>query len=267
MAEQEVIDDAGAGTHQNIARASEVLTVLANASAQGMRLVDVVSETSLSKTAAHRCLSGLVAHGLAEFNEEGGRYYLGDRVFGWTSSASQRFELAGRSMPYLQRLSQETGDTAYLAVRRRDEAVCYGRAEGSFPIKTLTLSVGDRRPLGIGGGSLALLAFIDDDTERERILQKHAQAYASFQTTTAAVRKLVNAARSNGHTSIDGQVIGGMAGVGVPVRTATGVTVAALSIAAISTRMQPPRRAEVVEILRAEAARFEQEMQAVLQRL
>lgn len=267
MAAQKANDDAAEpGTHQNIARASLVLSALAGASAQGLRLTDVVRETALSKTAAHRCLNGLVAYGLAEYNEDNAHYYLGDTIFGWTQQAGQRFELVGRAMPYLQRLANETSDTVYLAVRRRDESVCYGRAEGSFPIKTLTLSVGDRRPLGIGGGSLALLAFIEDEAERERILAKHEAAYASFNTTPKAVRKLVADARRNGFTRIDGQVIDGMSGIGVPVRAPNGATVATLSIAAMSARMAAPRTTEIVAALRAEAVRFEQEMQAVLQR-
>ena len=44
--------------------------------------------------------------------------------------------------PHLEALADKLEDTIYFVVRRGDFAVCYARAEGAFPIKTLTLRVG-----------------------------------------------------------------------------------------------------------------------------
>ncbi len=43
-----------------------------------------------------------------------------------------------------------TGVTVFASVRDAMAAICIGRAIGRFPIRTLTLGVGDRRPLGVG---------------------------------------------------------------------------------------------------------------------
>jgi len=45
----------------------------------------------------------------------------------------------------------------FLIVRSGDDAVCADRAIGSYPVKTSVVDVGTRRPLGLGGGSLAML--------------------------------------------------------------------------------------------------------------
>jgi DNA-binding IclR family transcriptional regulator len=53
------------------------------------------------------------------------------------------------------------------------DGVCLHHEEGSFPIHTQVLSAGRRYPLGIGAGSLALLAAMSD-REVERIINANA---------------------------------------------------------------------------------------------
>jgi DNA-binding IclR family transcriptional regulator len=213
-----------------------------------LRLTDVVRITALSKTAAHRCLAGLTAHRLAIFEQNEGRFFLGDRLFAWTVMAGERYQLAERVMPYLRRLAEESEDTAYFLLRRGDEAVCYGRAVGSFPIKTLTLNIGDRRPLGVGSGPLAIMAFLSD-AEIDRLIQTQAEARKRFGISDQSLRQMIAAARTSGYSTFGEQLIKGMGGVGVPVRNSEGRPVAALSIAAIASRMELKRRKQLAKTL------------------
>lgn len=255
--------EADSGQHQNIQRATLVLTVLAETGTQGARLVDVVRRTGLSKTAAHRCLAGLTLHGLAAFDEDNARFYLGDQIFAWSFAARGRYELAARAAPYVERLADQTEDTVYFMVRRGDEAVCFARGEGRFPIKTLTLNVGERRPLGTNTGSLAILAFLSD-AEIGAIVASKAGARRSAAFSGPALQAMVADARTRGYSWIDGQVMPGMSGAGVPVRDTSGTPVAALSVAAISPRLASPRREEIVASLVNEARRMEQELGPLL---
>lgn len=247
------------GTHQNIARAALTLDILAKAGNEGVRLTDVARLTGLSKTAAHRCLGGLVAHGMAAYNGETSLFYLGDRILAWVGMAEDRYALADRVKPYLRRLAEESGDTVYFSVRRGDESVCYGRSEGSFPIKTLTLSVGDRRPLGVGSGSLAIMAFLDD-ADIERIVRTRSESRASYPISDELLTTMIGRARRDGFALMDGYLIAGMSAVGVPVRDSKQHVKAALSIAAISERIHPPRRDVLVARLNAEAAAISSEL-------
>jgi hypothetical protein len=43
-------------------------------------------------------------------------------------------------------LAKETEDTIYVHVQEGLRSVCVGREQGSFPIKTLALDVGQTRP-------------------------------------------------------------------------------------------------------------------------
>ena len=251
------------GEHQNIGRATLVLSALAAASTRGLRLTDTIQATGLGKATTHRILSGLVAHGLAEQDTDSGHYFVGFKLLEWATAASDRFGLAHCAAPFMGRLADQTADTAYLSLRSNEEAVCIGRYEGSFPIKTLTLGLGDRRPLGIGAGSLAMLAFLPDK-EIERILDAQRESRKPFDIGDAELRKMVSRAKKHGFALNDERVIPGMSAVGVPVRSPDGLPFAAVSVAAISSRLEQPRLDTVVSALRETAAAIEQELTPVL---
>jgi DNA-binding IclR family transcriptional regulator len=256
-------DPAEKGLHQNIGRATMVLTALAANSAEGLRLTDVVNATSLGKATVHRVLSGLVAHGLVDQEKATGRFYLSLKLIGWAMAAGDRFGLARLAGPAMVRLSQRTQDTIYLSLRSGDEAICIERREGSFPIKTLTLRVGDRRPLGVGAGSLAMLAFLPDE-EVERVLASQAAEMPRFGIDEMTLRDMIARSRELGYTLNDERLIPGMSAVGVPIRRPNGQPFAALSVAAISSRLQLPRRDSIVASLRQEAEQIEEELKPIL---
>jgi DNA-binding IclR family transcriptional regulator len=251
------------GLHQNIARATVVLTALAEQPAEGLRLTDVVNTTSLGKATVHRILSGLVANGLVDQDKITGRFFLSLKLLSWAMAAGDRFGLARLANGSLARLSQRTQDTVYLSLRSGDEAVCIDRREGSFPIKTLTLRVGDRRPLGVGAGSLAMLAFLPDE-EMERLIAAQGAEQLRFGIDEMTLRDMIGTARELGYSLNNERLIPGMSAVGVPICRPDGVPFAALSVAAISSRLEAPRRDNIVASLKKEAEQIEAELKPIL---
>jgi len=165
------------GEHQNVARVAIVLDALAMSKNHGMRLTDIVEATGLGTSVVHRLLAGLAAHGFVEFDKASNRYHVGLQMVRWAASSTERYGLAPFVGESMERLAQETEDTVYFSLVSGLDAVCVDRREGDYPIKTLTLNVGDRRPLGVGSGSMALLAFqaeeiiadvLENDDERRR---------------------------------------------------------------------------------------------------
>jgi DNA-binding IclR family transcriptional regulator len=148
--DQEVTAHAG-GT-QTIARAAQVLRLIAARNSSGMRLVDLARHAKLERPTAHRILQGLAGEGLVRQERATKRWFLGRLVFELGLAASSQFNVRDLCRPVLARLAERTGDTVFLTVRSGFDTVCVDRMEGSFPIKTLTLDVGTRRPLGVGAG-------------------------------------------------------------------------------------------------------------------
>jgi DNA-binding IclR family transcriptional regulator len=165
------------------------------------------------------------------------------------------------AMPSLERLAAATEDTVYASVREGVSAVCVGREIGAFPIRTLSLEVGDRRPLGVGSGSLALLAWLPDG-EIEDIVERNRGwlgRYPGF--TKSYVSTIVAETRRYGFSFVDERIIPGMRAIGVPVLGNDGRPLAALSLAAITARVSGDRVNELVALLKTEA----QELAYILQ--
>lgn len=245
-------DPAESGAHKNIARAVMLLDALAVAGSTGMRQTDLAHTTGLQKSVVHRALAGLVAHGLAVHNETSALFHLGDRVLAWMQQARERFALADRVTPHLKALTGDLLDTVYFSVIRGDEAVCYSREEGSFPIRTLSLEVGAVRPLGVGSGSLAIFAFLPEE-DRERIIAEHTAERSAYGIDDETLRRNVRLTRDAGYALHKGLFAEGMMGVGFPVFNSAGACVGALSTAAITERLTGDRQTRIVKRMQDEA--------------
>lgn len=251
------------GAHQNIARAVMLLDALAQAGEVGLRQADLAQITGLRKSVVHRALAGLTTYGLAVHNEANALFYLGDKVLAWMHQAKGRFALAERVAPHLKSLADDLLDTMYFSVIRGDNAVCYNRKEGSFPIRTLSLEVGAVRPLGIGSGSLAILAF-QPEAFRERVIAEHAAQRSQYGIDDVTLHRNIQLARDKGYALHKGLFAEGMLGLGVPVYNSVRVCIGSLSTAAVTDRLSGARLSKVVERMLEEAENIMTELKNLL---
>ncbi|MFT3816750.1 MAG: IclR family transcriptional regulator [Rubrivivax sp.] len=248
---------------QSLDRAIGLLDEVAGRAREGASLTELARATTLSKATAHRLLGGLKALGLVEYDAVRRRFHPGLRLYRMGLAAAAHFDIVDMARPSLERLAEETEDTVYLSLRVGDRAMCLARREGSFPIRTLTLNVGDYRPLGLGAGSLALLAFAPDD-EVDGIVQRNRAALQHNPNFDALnLKHMVAEARGRGYAINDGLMLPEMAAIGVPVRDLSGRAVASLSVATIRSRMQGERRISIAQRLLDEARALEARLRGV----
>ena len=233
-----------------------ILRLLGGRDERGAALAEICAETELQKTTAHRILGALVDSGLVFQDILTRNYRLGFAATALGRSAREQ-DVASAARVSLIRLAASSGDTAFASVHEGTAAICVAREVGEFPIRTLTLSVGDRRPLGVGAGSLALLAALSDDVI-DKTLKRNESWLRDFQGFSAGhVRKLVERTRKDGFACNDGGIVPGMNAVGIAVVDEHGAPLAALSIAAIKDRMTKGRISELVDLLDAEKKSLE----------
>ena len=242
-------------TVKTIDRASKLLDALSKAGPEGAMLSDLARQTGLGKGTTHRILAALIGVGFAHQNLASRRYHLGIKLMTLGRVAHQQ-DIGAMARPFLQRLAQKTADTVFASVREGVAAVCVAVEVGSFPIRTLTLEVGHRRPLGVGSGSLALLSFLPDE-EIDEIISRNELWLKNYPAYTRQdILKLIRETRRTGYALTEGRVVQGMSGIGVPVRDASGIPVVALSVAAIADRMKGERIADLVRYLQTEATQL-----------
>lgn len=241
---------------QSLERATMTLRVVAAKGPSGAKLADVAEATGLSRSTAHRFLGALVQVGLLEQDESSATYFLGMELAHFGAIATNRFGLRDVAYASLARLTERTADTIYMSIRRDYESICIERFEGDYPIKTLTLDVGDRRPLGVGAGSLALLAFQSDDFV-SRAVAVNAEMIKARGFTASDLFELVEETRRQGYAFNPGRVAPGMTALGVPIKGVNGEAVAAIGVGAITSRMPPERCATIAGWMLEEAREIE----------
>jgi DNA-binding IclR family transcriptional regulator len=245
-----------AGT-QSIERAALVMRVIASRNTIGFRLVDISRHTRLERPTVHRILKCLIAEGMVRQDPKTRCYFLGHLIFELGLAASSNFNLRDMCHPSLVRLAEKTGDTVFLTIRSGYDTVCIDRTEGSFPIRTLTLDVGTRRPLGVGAGGLALLMSLPDNTVEEVISANALRLGAYNKLTVRSLMRMVRRCKELGYALNDAHVTPGATSVGLPIRSRFDEPFLAISIGAISSRMSEKRQKELVSLIGGEVTHLE----------
>ncbi len=243
---------------QAVERALQLLSIVGRAAEKGVALGDVVTESGLNKPTARRLLMALMRSRLVEQDELTRRYYLGGELYVLGMLASRRHGLLEMAAESLKRLSAASADTSFVSMRRDDYAVCLHREEGTYPVRTHALLTGDQNPLGVGAGSLAMLAALPD-AEVEAILGRIDGVIGAQYPGYSAdiIREDVMRARELGYALNPGRVIANSWGVGMAILLPDGRLAGALSIAAIDSRMGEVRRVELIGLMRQEVDRVQ----------
>lgn len=236
---------------QSVGRALELLRMVSSSNREGLRLSEAVARTGLSKATIHRLLKELAASGLLMQNGDR-RYHLGRFAYELGLVASAHFQIRETCAPFLERIAQETGDTVFLVMRSSFDSFCLDRKTGGFPIKVFAVEVGNRQPLGVGAGGLALLSFLPEQDRREVLEHNDRRLPAYNGLSTESLARMIERTRSTGHSLISNYAIPGITGVGIPVLDRVGCPIVAVSVTSISQRMTEARQQAVLLAMRRE---------------
>ena len=254
------VSDVAAGT-QSIGRAAAILRFLAASPGHGTSLGAVVADTGLSKPTSRRILLALIAAGLVEQDPVSRRYFLGPEACVLGSAAAHRFGLHRLAFEGVLRLARKTGDAAFFQIRRNFFAVCLQREDGDYPLRSHVLAAGDRHPLGVGAAGIALVAALPEDDAKAVLAANAALIRSRYPVLTRAmIDDTVAEARARGYSLNRGLLFPGSWGLGMAVRGPQGRYDGCLSLAAVESRMQPAREAELVGLLTEEIRWLEQRL-------
>jgi DNA-binding IclR family transcriptional regulator len=241
---------------QSLRRALSVLRVVAAGREAGLPLSEVVQATGLTRPTAHRLVNVLVEEGIVEKRAKSRRYAIGHQVPELALARPSRSALIVTAEAFLSELSREVGDTVFLTIRTGLDALCVARLIGKYPIQVLSIEVGARRPLGVSSAGVAILAALPP-AEARQIVYKNQVRFGSYRTTAATVLDQIAAARRMGYGVHHVGLVPGTKAISATIREPGGRPLAAVTIAAIRSRLGPRREAEVGEILKNTARSIE----------
>lgn len=239
---------------QSIERVVDVLRVIASRGRLGMRVGEIVTTSGLAEATCFRMLHRLELEGLVDRDPHTKKYFLGALLHEFGLLARPRYRLSELCEAPLHRLADLTQDTIYLSERSGLEAVCTNRALGDFPIKSLPLDIGIRRPLGVGAGGLAILCALPP-ADAQAIVDANAHRYEKFASFTANfLAEAIAEGRERGYCFLDSVVTPGTAAMGIAFPPDN--PVAAISLSAISQRLPLERRKVVAQHMQHEVKKI-----------
>jgi len=234
----------------SVERAMRVLRVMSEGI--NTRLTDIAAAADLDKATALRLLEMLVRDGFVVRDPASKQFALGPELMVLGAAALRRFDPRPLARPSLMRLVGQFEDSAVLSIPSGIESLCIDVEEGSYPIRANYLRVGSRRPLGVGAGSLALLAWMPQ-AEREAALEVLLTQLQRYPRIDAGLlHERIEQARGKGYAVLLDVVVERMGGIAVPIFAPDGKPVAALSIAALNERILG-REAQLAQALQREA--------------
>lgn len=236
---------------QAIRRAMDVVRAVAQFQRTGATLSKVASATGLRISTTHRILRSLSEERMLRHDAERRCYFLGMLAFelGLATQAESQVQQHWRET--IEQVAHETRLTSYLMARSDCEAVCMLCVQGLTTIRAMPLEVGQRLPLGIGAGSAAILATLDD-SEIDEVIKSNAASLRLFPgegTQTEAILARVASTRSEGYSVSAGSVANGLVGVGVPVLPRNGLLQLAVSVSAVADVMDPVEARRIAAVI------------------
>jgi IclR family KDG regulon transcriptional repressor len=218
----------------------------------GLSLTQISAKADLNTTTCYRILSQLVSEG--HCNRDDKRHYrLGSRILQIAATYDDLSTLRRVAGPHLCRLVQRTGETANLTVVRGGVVHYVEIVESPHEFRIVG-RVGLRRPIHCTAVGKAVLAFLSEKEQNKLLKSIRFQRLTSHTIhNSRTLTQHLELVRRRGFAVDDEETLLGVRCVGAPVFNWRREVVAAISIAAPTTRLSPKAIAEVAEVVKEAA--------------
>jgi len=152
-----------------------------------------------------------------------------------------------RLTPIMKTLARLSADNVFLICRMGDMSYTLHLEQGSLAIPAYSALVGTTRLLGLGTGSMALLAALPDKL-LEAHLQRHQATYSEHRFSPLKIHRAIERTRKLGYSLASEPSVSG-AGVAFDLE---GLGLIGLSILSSRPRMPVHRRHEMAQMILAE---------------
>jgi DNA-binding IclR family transcriptional regulator len=212
----------------------------------GLGVSEIARKMELNKATAVRLTRTLMDEQFVAQDGATRRYQLGPESFAVGLAAEPNYGLQRIAAPHLRTVALETGDWIFFTVRHGLEAICLSRESGDVPYPHASLRVGDRHPLGLGAGGLAILAGLPKEEADTVLAINTPEILRRYpQLTNDELRRMHDETREQGYSVIPGVLAPGFWGIGVPVLGHDKQAVAAVVLIASAVRLSTARQAVV----------------------
>jgi len=223
---------AGDGT---VGKALEVLDQVADFG-RPVRFAELLDKSPFPKPTLYRLLQTLTNQNMLAYDPDRHTYAPGARLVKLAHAAWSQSSLAQVASTHLQKLSEATGETVHLAQLDSAQVLYLDKRNAAQPIEMYS-QAGKVGPAYCTGVGKAMLAFLPE-AEADSVINQ--QSYHVFTPTTLespeALREELNDIRAHGYGFDREEHEPGIICIAMPILTAGGRVLGALSVTSTTTR-------------------------------
>lgn len=255
----------GAGYRERNATADRALDLLVMFSEQQPVIsgAEIAERLGVARSTAYRYLQSLVS---GRFLEEapGGGFRLGLRVLEIARIARRSYGLSEVALPVMEALAEQVQETVLLTRRVRDLVVCLERAQAGSRAVRISYERGTTLPINAGASAQVLLAWTPQEEARRLLSSSELQRFtAATLTDVDALIERLAAIRVAGCVVTRAEVDPDVMGIAAPVRDENGSVVAAVSVAALLSRVSADAELDMVDRVCAAAVDIGQRLAVI----
>ncbi len=217
---------------------------------------DVAAHLGVARSTGYRYVQSLVTNRYLEEAPAGG-FQLGLRVLELARLARRTHGLSEIAAPVLSELAASVHETVLLTRRVGEVVVCLDRAESDVHPVRISYERGATLPVNAGASALVLLAWADP---REVQTVLHSARLQKFTPTTItdvnALTVRLEQIRSDGYSVTRSELDDDVLGIAAPIRDGRDRVIAAISVAAVASRVTSQLEARILEAVRDAARRI-----------
>jgi IclR family pca regulon transcriptional regulator len=192
-----------------------------------LSIAEAAGITGLDRATTRRCLLTLAEHGYCAY--DGKFFTVTPRVLRLGTACLATMPLPRIVQPWLDRLSEEIGQSTSVAILDGSEIVYVARA-AQRKVMSIALMPGSRLPAYCTSMGRIMLAALADSEARAHLesgplLPRTSQTLTQVDAIMAELAEI----RSQGFAAVDQEVEQGLRSIAVPVKNARGIVVAALN--------------------------------------
>lgn len=249
----------GAMAHvESVARAVKIIEELAKSPAG---LSETARRVAMPKTTVARLLSTLEAVEAVERDDDGRLYRLGPLVRRLSAAAGGPGQLAGFARPYLEELTNVTGEAAGVSIPDGYAVHYVDQTEAEHPVQVRDWT-GELIPMHVVPSGLVIMAHWPTEQIERFLTRDLVVLTANTVTDPSVIKERLQKVRADGYFWVYEEFVEGINSVAAPVLDEAGTITAALHVHGPAYRFPAPGAEESVGIEVATSARHLSEAMA-----
>ncbi len=227
---------------QTLEKTLQIINILKEGPAGGVRIKDVSQKLDMGKSTVHRILKTLLAHGYVEQSEDDRKYRLGWKFFEVGSVVPRQRSLNNMDLKVLWELCDRYEETVNLGVRIYDRVAIVAKADPQKVLFKTGPFLGEHEPVHATALGKVLVSELGEEELGIILHGKNLEKYtASTITDPVELKKHLALVKEQGVAFDREELSLGLTCLAMPVYNYSNEIIAALSISGPTFRMDEQR--------------------------